>query len=134
MDIASEFLNDGLVLYVVDGEGRKEEWKVRRGGMAKNIPMVVLANESSASSSEILVGAWDIRWELRSTLEPWRQEGWALVYPSCISPALMIYVSPGSVVHREGDIRFMYADEFQELHGVAKKRSRATKVSIVFSS
>lgn len=50
-----------------------------------------------------------------------RQEDSALVYPACISPALMIYVTPGSVVNQLDEMRFMYADEVQELHGGAKR-------------
>lgn len=60
-----------------------------------------------------------------------RQEDRALVYPACISPALMIYVTPGSVVNQLCEMRFMYADEVQELHGVAKKITRFTKMPIV---
>jgi len=33
--------------------------------------------DSENGTGEILVGAWDIRWELSSTLEPWRHKAWA---------------------------------------------------------
>ena len=58
VDVVSQFLDDGLVLFEVDGSNRRTDWKVRNGGTATDIPMVVLANEFSASASEILAGAF----------------------------------------------------------------------------
>ena len=57
VDVASQFLEDGLVLYEIDGTGRRSDWPVRRGGVATDIPMVVLGNEFSGSASEVLIGA-----------------------------------------------------------------------------
>ena len=57
VEIASQFLTDGLVLYYLDGNGARRDWQVREGGIATEIPMVVLVNEFSASSSEVLTGA-----------------------------------------------------------------------------
>ena len=51
-------LDDGaLILYEIDANRRRTNFKVDRGGIATDIPMVILANEFSASASEILAGA-----------------------------------------------------------------------------
>ena len=55
--IASQFLQDGLVAYEKNGDGHREDYKVRNGGLALDIPLVVLVNQFSASSAEILAGA-----------------------------------------------------------------------------
>ena len=58
--IASLFLNpeDDLVLYVEKGDGTRQNWPVRPGlQIANEVPMVMLINERSASSSEVLAGA-----------------------------------------------------------------------------
>ena len=57
VDVASLFLEDGLVTYVIDGKGRRNDWRVRPGQVATGLPMVLLANERSGSSSEVLAGA-----------------------------------------------------------------------------
>ena len=57
VDVASEFLTDGLVTYEVDSRGKKDEWKVKKGGHFPEIPMVTLVDNFSASGSEVLSGA-----------------------------------------------------------------------------
>jgi carboxyl-terminal processing protease len=56
IDVASQFLPSGTVVDIVDRNGNHEKIPVRPGGIATNIPMVVLVNEGSASASEVLCG------------------------------------------------------------------------------
>lgn len=57
--IASEFLKGGDVILVEKFKnGDKTDYKANVGGLAPDIPMVLLVNEGSASASEIVSGAF----------------------------------------------------------------------------
>jgi carboxyl-terminal processing protease len=55
--VTSQFLADGLVYQATDATGTSKSVSVEEGGVATDIPLVVLANGESASSAEIVTGA-----------------------------------------------------------------------------
>ena len=57
VEVASEFINNGVVLYEQYGDGKRTTYPVLKDGQATDIPLVVLINEGSASASEIVAGA-----------------------------------------------------------------------------
>ena len=57
VNVASEFLTEGLVTYEVDSRGQREDWAVKKGGKYPDIPLVTLVDNFSASGSEVLTGA-----------------------------------------------------------------------------
>ena len=57
VEVASEFIDKGVILYEKYGDGTQDEYKALGHGRATKLPLVVLINEGSASASEILAGA-----------------------------------------------------------------------------
>ena len=54
---ANQLSEGALVCYEIDSSGKRTNFQVQPGGVAAEIPLVILANEFSASATEILAGA-----------------------------------------------------------------------------
>jgi len=57
IEVASEFIEKGVIVIEESGDGTRENFEALPGGKATDIPMVVLVNKYSASASEIVAGA-----------------------------------------------------------------------------
>jgi carboxyl-terminal processing protease len=57
VDVTSQFLRDGVVLYEDRRDQSEKFYSVIKGGLALDLPLAVLVNGGTASASEIVAGA-----------------------------------------------------------------------------
>jgi len=105
VEVADEFLDEGVVCYVTDKNGNTETYDAYDG--KTKLPTVVLINEGSASSSEILAGALkDNGFEIVGT----KSFGKGIIQTtlemgdgSALKLTIMQYLSPDkNVIHEKG--------------------------------
>ncbi len=105
VEVADEFLDEGVVCYVEDKGGNTETYNAEDGKLS--IPAVILINESSASASEILAGALkDNGYEIVGT----KSFGKGVIQTtiemddgSALKLTIMQYLSPDKhVIHQKG--------------------------------
>jgi carboxyl-terminal processing protease len=57
VNVASRFLKEGVVTYLVDNKGGETSYPVKPTSITTDLPLVVLTDNYSASGSEVLAGA-----------------------------------------------------------------------------
>ncbi len=105
VEIADEFLDEGVVCYVEDKNGNTETYDAVDG--RTKIPTVVLINEGTASASEILAGALkDNGFELLGTKSFGKgiiQTTFEMDDGTALKLTIMQYLSPNkNVIHQKG--------------------------------
>ncbi len=105
VEIADEFLDEGVVVYVEDREGKRTDYDAKDG--KTDIKTVVLVNENSASAAEILAAALKdngVKLVGQTTFGKGVIQSTAqLKDGSALKLTIMQYFSPdGNVIHEKG--------------------------------